>query len=122
MDQEKINEIISKFGEAWVNQDPDSIMNLIAKENLNYYESTFSDPVTSWDYVKKLWDVVPDNQENVTWWHEILISQGNKALAHVKVTRNLIPSSEFQDIDAAFLFGVNDKGEINYFRQWRMLA
>ena len=69
--------------------------------------------------MKKLWDVVPENQTDVTWWHEIVLTEGNKVLAHVKVSRTLLPSHEKQTIDAAFLFGFNKDNKINYFQQWR---
>ncbi|MDX1766015.1 MAG: nuclear transport factor 2 family protein [Candidatus Saccharimonadales bacterium] len=115
------HEIIAKFGEGWVKQDPEIVMALIASSDLKYYESTFEEPTTSWDRVKTLWDVVPDNQSDVSWWHEILVEDDSMALAHVKVTRTLQPSGEKQNIDAAFLFGFNDEGKINYFRQWREL-
>lgn len=116
------NEVIADFGEGWAKQDPDLVMSLIAKEGLQYFESTFNEPATDWGSVKALWDVVAQNQSDVHWWHEILVQDENMALAHVKVQRILQPSGEKQDIDAAFLFGFNDSGEINYFRQWRSLA
>lgn len=116
------DQIITAFGQAWVEQDPEGVMKLITEERLQYFESTFEEPTTDWNRVKELWDIVPQNQSDVTWWHEILVENESKALAHVKVTRALQPSGEKQDIDAAFLFGFNSEGKINYFRQWRMLA
>lgn len=116
------NETISEFGKAWVDQNPNDIMKLISADDLQYYESTFDAPTTSWSRVKELWDIVPENQSDITWWHEILAEDKHKALAHVKVTRTLQPSGEKQIIDAAFLFGFNNTGKVNYFRQWRMLA
>lgn len=116
------NEVITDFGEGWVKQNPDLVMSLIAKEDLQYFESTFDKPTTEWDAVKALWDVVAENQSDVNWWHEILFEDESRALAHVKVQRILLPSKVKQDIDAAFLFGFDGNGKINYFRQWRTLA
>jgi hypothetical protein len=45
---------------------------------------------------------------------------GDAVLTHVKVTRTMIPSGEKQDIDAAFMFRINERGLCTYFRQWRM--
>lgn len=117
---QQIDEVISTFGEGWAAQKPDEVMRLVAREGLQYFESTFEEPTTNWDRVNELWQIVPHNQKDITWWHEILVQDGNKALAHVKVTRTMVPSGERQVIDAAFLFGFNDRGEITYFRQWRM--
>ena len=116
------NEIIAAFGEGWAKQDPTSVMSLIAKEELQYYESAFEEPTGDWAGVSKLWNVIRSNQSDVVWWHEILLEDDNKALAHVKVQRTLQPSGIKQDIDGAFLFGFDSSGKINYFRQWRVLA
>lgn len=114
-----MDKTIAAFGQGWVNRDPEAVMDLIAHEGLEYYETAFDGPTTSWDRVNELWQIVPENQTDVTWWHEILLADANKALAHVKVTRTMLPSGEKQDIDAAFLFGFDAEGKINYFRQWR---
>jgi hypothetical protein len=95
-------------------------MKLIDPDELTYYESTFNEPKRSWSEVNDLWQVVPGNQKDVTFWHEILMTEGDAVMAHVKVTRTMIPSGEKQDIDAAFMFRVNERGLCTYFRQWRM--
>ncbi len=115
----KKENIIELFGRGWVERDADAVMALIAKDNLKYYETAFDEPTTDWAAVKKLWDVVPNNQKDVTFWFETLMSDEDKILAHVKVTRVLVPTGESQDIDAVFLFGFDSKNKINYFRQWR---
>lgn len=116
------NEVIAAFGEGWAKQDPAAVMSLIAKEELQYFESAFGEPTSNWVSVSRLWNVIRNNQSDVVWWHEILLEDDDKALAHVKVQRTLQPSGESQDIDAAFLFGFDNSGKINYFRQWRTLA
>lgn len=121
MAKQLFDEIIGKFGKAWADQKPDEVMDLITHEGLQYFESTFDEPTMNWDKVSELWRVVPENQKDITWWHEILVCDQHMALAHVRVTRTMVPSGESQNIDAAFLFGFDDDGKINYFRQWRML-
>lgn len=117
MDDRKL--IIQAFGQGWVDRDPDAVMAVIAKEGLQYYETAFGESTTDWNAVKKLWGIVPENQKDVTFWFETLMADGDKILAHVKVTREMVPSGEKQDIDAAFVFGFDAENKINYFRQWR---
>lgn len=69
-------------------------MQHIAKSVLQYFETSFEEPITDWGRVKELWDAVPDNQNDVTWWHEILVEESYKSLAHVKITRTMQPSGE----------------------------
>jgi hypothetical protein len=96
-------------------------MRLIDKTDVTYYESTFNEPKKSWEEVNALWRVVPRNQKDVTFWHEIMMFDRSTVLTHVKVARTMVPSGEEQNIDAAFIFKINEKGLCTYFRQWRML-
>ena len=120
MTRQQFDEWITKYGKAWVRLDADTVMSLLDRNNLTYYESTFNEPKTSWDDVNSLWQVVGQNQKDVTFWYEVVMTEENKVLAHVKVTRTMVPSGEKQDIDAAFVFEVNENGLCTYFRQWRM--
>jgi hypothetical protein len=121
MTEQQFDDWITKYGEAWAALNADGVMNLMARDDLTYYESTFNEPTKSWEDVNKLWQIVPTNQKDVTFWHEIMMIDGDKVLARVKVTRTMVTSGEQQDIDAAFVFGLNGAGQCNYFRQWRML-
>jgi len=121
MTNQQFDNWLTKFGQAWASLDPDTVMGMIADSGLSYYESTFNEPTTSWEEVNKLWQVIPSNQKDVTFWHEIVMTDGDAVLAHVKVTRTMVPSGEKQDIDAAMMFRVNEQGLCTYFRQWRML-
>lgn len=117
-----MEKVIEAFGQGWVDGNSDVVMALIAKDNLQYYETAFGEPTTDWKAVKKLWDIVPENQKDVTFWFETLMAERDRVLAHVKVTREMVPSGEKQDIDAAFMFGFNADNKINYFRQWRAVS
>jgi len=115
------NDWITKYGKAWIALDPDAVMSLMDHTDITYYESTFTAPHKTWEAVNALWQVVPANQKDVAFWHEIMMTDGDMVLAHVKVTRTMVPSGEQQDIDAAFVFKINERGLCTYFRQWRML-
>ena len=121
MGAHEFDDWISKYGKAWAALDPNAVMSLIDRADVTYYESTFNEPKKSWEEVNTLWQVVRSNQKDVTFWHEIMMVDGDTVLAHVKVTRTMVPSNEKQDIDAAFIFKINDEGLCTYFRQWRML-
>jgi len=120
MNKIQFDDWISEYGKAWTSLDPDAVMKLIDHEELVYYESTFNKPKKSWDEVNELWQIVPSNQKDVTFWYEILMTDGDSVLAHVKITRTMVPSGEMQDIDAAFMFRLNERSLCTYFRQWRM--
>lgn len=113
---------IENYGKAWSTLDSAAVLNMLDRDNLEYHYDQFKEPKRTWDEVKALWDPVATNQKDVTFRHEILMVDGNAVLAHVNVTRTLLPSGEQEDIDAAFMFTINEKGRCTYFRQWRVLG
>ncbi|HSW98258.1 MAG TPA: nuclear transport factor 2 family protein [Candidatus Saccharimonadales bacterium] len=121
MTKAELDAWLTTYGLAWAALDPDAVMKLMSPDGLTYYESTFNEPKKSWDEVNELWQVVRTNQKDVTFWHEIFMADGDAVLAHVKVTRTMVPSGEEQDIDAATMFRINGQGLCTYFRQWRMV-
>jgi len=107
------------FGTAWINRDVDAVMQLIDRGDIRYYESVFSPPCTRRDDVKKLWDVVPQNQKDITFDFQIVACSDIYGIVNWQVTRTLLPSGEKQEIDGIFQIGLNDKGLCTFFKQWR---
>jgi len=80
---------IASYGEAWSTLDVDAIMGMLDPDNLVYYYDPFQEPKRTLDEVKAMWQPVPTNQKDVTFWHEIIFADNDKVLAHIKVTRIL---------------------------------
>lgn len=108
-----------RFGKAWENLNPDEAMAQFSKEDLTYYESVFSQPLTSWEDVHRLWDIIPANQKNVKFKYEILITSENHSIIHWKVERFFVPINAMQKIDGVFEIKLDDRGLCIYFKQWR---
>lgn len=121
MTRDQFDQWVNQYGKAWAALDPDAVMAMMSPDNITYYESTFEEPAHDIEEVRKLWAVIPSNQKDVTFKHEIVVCDENKAFVHARITRTLVPSGEKQDIEAAFVFGLDDNGLCNYFRQWRVV-
>jgi len=120
MDYSKqIHDWCTRFGHAWEKLDPNKVMAGFSQEELNYYESVFTRPYTSWKEAHKLWDVVPDNQKNVKFKFDILMTSQNHAVIHWEVERILIPQDKKQQIDGIFEIKLDSRGLCTYFKQWR---
>lgn len=117
--KDQIQRWFTKLGKAWENRDPQAAASLFA-ENVQYYESPFSDPCANWDEVLQLWLVVPNNQKDVQFQHDVLMVKNNLGVAHWKVSRTRLPGNEREDIDGIFLVSLNDDGLCTLFKQWRM--
>ena len=109
----------NKFGEAWKRRDVDALMSLFAKEGITYYENSLLEPVKNWELIKDLWDEVPNNQKDISYWSEILSSTNDRTIINWKVSRTLVPSGIRQEIDGIFDVKFDKHGLCNYFNQWR---
>jgi len=118
--KKSLNIWLEKFGDAWCNKDIDLIMSLFDKENITYFESVFNPPVISWREVKKLWEVVPINQKDITFNYEIISHSENQGIVNWKVSRLFIPTNENQEINGIFQIRLNKNNQCIFFKQWRM--
>ena len=111
---------VEKFGKAWSDLDPEGALAMLSRD-VEYYESPFSDSCKSWDEVKKLWEVIPHNQKDVTFKHDVIMVEGDLGLIHWRVTRTIVPADKYQEFDGVFLVRLNQEGLCTMFKQWRMI-
>jgi hypothetical protein len=109
-----------KFLKAWADLNPGGALSLLS-EDVEYHESPFSGPCKSWEDVKKLWKVVPHNQKDITYKHDVLMVEGDLGLIHWNVIRTTVPLGKRQEFDGVFLVRLNKKGLCTMFKQWRMI-
>ena len=112
--------------EKWLKDLMDSWSSLKGKEtallfskDVKYYETPMGEPCGSWEDVSKLWEVVPDNQKDITYKFNILCYTSDICIVNWQLDRFFIPTNEKQRIDGIFQISLNDEGLCNYFKQWR---
>jgi len=110
-----------KFGSAWSRLDVEGALAMLSKD-VEYYESNFSPACSSWEEVVKLWEVVPRNQKNVVFNHEVIVVEGDFGCIRWQVSRDLISTGKHQKIDGIFIIQLNSKGLCTIFRQWRSVV
>lgn len=106
------------FMQAWKDRDVDAVMETIASD-CAYYESVFEQPREDNEAIRALWEVVPENQEDIDYDYELICSDDEHAVFNWKLTRTLLPSNEKQVIDGIFEVSVNDENKCTFFKQWR---
>jgi hypothetical protein len=109
-----------KFLKAWADLNPEGALAVLSKD-VEYHESPFSGPCKSWQEVKNLWTVVPDNQKDITYKHDVVMVEGDLGLIHWNVRRTTLPEGKRQEFDGVFLVRLNQKGLCTMFKQWRMI-
>lgn len=122
MTLQQLKEWNNQFMQRWKERDPEKVMNLFDKQKLSYFESSVTPPVTNWEEVRKLWQVVPKNQKDIRLWSEIIACNEKFGIIHWKLKRFFIPANKEQNIDGIFLVSLNKNGLCTYFNQWRTVA
>ena len=113
----KYNDWIKSFMDGWKNRDVESVMKVISKD-CKYFESVFEEPCNDLGEIRKLWEVVPFNQKDISYNYEILSESENFCFINIKVERTMVPSEIRQKIDGIFQISLDNEGLCNFFKQW----
>lgn len=91
----------------------------INRLNAKYYEDPIGNACKNYGEIKELWEVVEDNQKDISYSFEIVAHNVDYAIVNFKMERIFIPNNEKQFIDGIFIIAINEKGLCTYFKQWR---
>ena len=112
------NKWIKDFMTAWKEKDVEAVMRTISK-NCKYYETVFDESCSSFDDIRKLWEVVPTNQKDIEYNYKIILKNDEFCIVNFFVKRTLIPSGVVQNIDGIFQISLDENGLCSFFKQWR---
>jgi phenylacetate-coenzyme A ligase PaaK-like adenylate-forming protein len=92
------NKWIKDFMNAWKEKNVENVIKTISK-NCKYYETVFDKPCSSFEDIKKLWEVVPINQKNIEYDYKIILENDKFCIINFFIKRTLVPSGVIQNID-----------------------
>ena len=106
--------------ESWKNLEGGATAKLFSTD-VEYYESLDMPPCRNFDDVVKLWEVVPENQSNISYSYSVIAEGPDCGIIHWTMTRDFCTPVEkiTQFIDGIFQIKLNEQGKCNYFKQWR---
>lgn len=115
---EKYNKWTKNFMDSWKNLDWKRTLETLDK-NVKYYENPIDEPCKNFDEVTNLWNVVTDNQKDISYKYEIISYNEDTCIINWQMTRTLTNGNVKQEIDGIFQVSVNDDCKCTYFKQWR---
>ena len=116
--EERYNKWIYDFMESWKNLNWEETLNLISKD-CKYYENPIDDPCNSFDDIVNLWNVVADNQKDISYSYKIISFDNNICIVNWQMTRTMTKTNATQEIDGIFQISLDDDNKCNLFKQWR---
>ena len=76
-----VENILSVYEDAWVNQDPEKILTIFTKDAI-YHEKVFEEPLKGHDQIKKYWiEKVVEEQSNIKFKLLNYYIDGNNVIA-----------------------------------------
>ena len=108
---------INKLGRAWIDKNPQAIPLLFA-ENFKYYETPFSNPLTTNNQLIDLWQDVPISQKDISFDFEIISEKNNQYLAHFQAAFIRIKHGSKAHLDGIFLIKLNNQRLCTLFKWW----
>ena len=118
MNKEKYENWAKEFMESWKDLDWKKTLDTLDKD-VKYYENPIDAPYANFDEVTNLWNVVADNQKDISYKFEILSFNEETCIINWQMTRTMTKTDTKQEIDGIFQVSVNDEGKCTYFKQWR---
>lgn len=114
----KYNEWTKNFMESWKNLDWRKTLELLSKD-VKYYENPIDDPCASFDEVIALWNVVSDNQKDISYQFDIISFNEKTCIINWQMTRTMTKINTKQEIDGIFQISLDEECKCTYFKQWR---
>lgn len=116
--KEKYEKWTKEFMESWKELDWKRTLETLDK-NVEYYENPIDKPCQKFEEVTNLWNVVEDNQKDISYKFEIISYNENTCIVNWQMTRTMTKSEIKQKIDGIFQVSIDDEGKCTFFKQWR---
>lgn len=116
--EEIYTEWTKEFMESWKNLDWEKTLSLLDKD-VAYYENPIDLPCATFEDVTNLWNVVADNQKDITYTFKVVVYTEETCIINWKMTRTMTKTNVKQEIDGIFQISINNENKCTYFKQWR---
>lgn len=107
-----------EFMESWKELDWKRTLKTLSNE-VEYYENPIDKPCENFDEVTSLWNVVADNQKNISYQYKIVAFNEETCIINWQMTRTMTKTDTKQEIDGIFQISLDKDGKCTYFKQWR---
>ncbi len=116
--KEEYEKWTKEFMESWKELDWKRTLETLSKD-VEYYENPIDNPCVNFEEVINLWDVVADNQKDISYQYKIVAFNEKTCIVNWQMTRTMTKTNTKQEIDGIFQISLNKEGKCTYFKQWR---
>lgn len=118
MTNKQLDQWVAKLGRAWESLDTDAALALVHQSKVEWHESPFADPLTTWQAVYDTWKSALADQRDVSFSHQVLACDNKQGVARWQATLTRISTSETVQMDGIFLVTLDDQNLCTNFMMW----
>ena len=109
---------LERYGKAWVEGDPDAVVQLFSADAA-YYETPFDEPMIGTEAIRRYWtEGATKAQTDVTFEATPVSLSGSTGFARWRATFRRVPSKEFVELDGVLSARFDDAMRCEEFREW----
>lgn len=108
---------LKKLGKAWVEQKPE-ILGKICAKNVQYYESPFGKPLVGPTAVVRQWQNDVLGQKDIKFQYDIVSFSMTVNIAHWSAEFTRTEDNSRVALDGIFIVKLDKVGKCTEFRQW----
>jgi uncharacterized protein (TIGR02246 family) len=113
-----VEDWLSAYGRAWETMDPDAAVELFT-EDATYRETPFEETMRGREAIHAYWAEIPDYHKDISFGSEVLMVDGDRAMAHWWVSLFRVKTGERTKSDGIFLLEFEGgAGRCRSLREW----
>jgi ketosteroid isomerase-like protein len=118
VDRAAVEAWLAAYGKAWENMDPNAAVELFTAD-ATYRETPFEEIMRGRNAIHAYWSEIPDYHKDVSFGSEVLMVEGDRAVAHWWVSLFRVKTGERSRSDGVFVLEFDQgSGLCRSLREW----
>jgi ketosteroid isomerase-like protein len=118
VDRAAVEAWLAAYGKAWENMDPNAAVELFTAD-ATYRETPFEEIMRGRNAIHAYWSEIPDYHKDVSFGSEVLMVEGDRAVAHWWVSLFRVKTEERSRSDGVFVLEFDEgSGLCRSLREW----
>jgi ethanolamine utilization protein EutP (predicted NTPase) len=118
VNESQVSKWAKSLGLAWCDKNVDAALSLVSKANIEWQESPFSDPITSWDQIYIIWETDLAKQSDISFTSEVLAVAGEVGIIRWQAQYSNIKDQEVAVLDGIFQITLDENDLCTKFIMW----
>lgn len=118
MNTKDFQEWLDRYGRAWMEGNPATVLELFA-DDAAYYEEPFQPPMVGREAIRRYWtEGAQEGQTDITFQFSIIAVKEETGYAYWRATFTRLPANTHVELDGVLAAKFNEAKQCTEFREW----